>query len=149
MKKTAKLRRTPADFGFENYTHADPVAEWLGYDITDLDLKKHTVTASLTLGDKHLSSAGRVHGGVISAFFDVACGAAVFTTLAPKDFCSTVELKINYFKPLHRNDVIRTEARVVFRGNRLCTVEGHLYREGEPEPVAMASGTYYVVAAKQ
>lgn len=134
-------------FNLENYQHVDEFGKMLGYKITKVDKKNHRAEVQLKVAKKHLSPAGRMHGGVISAFFDFACGAAVFTTLAPKDFCSTVELKVNYFKPLDLGDELTAKVGVIFRGKRLCVTHGLLYSKGKKEPVAMATGTFNIVAA--
>ena len=73
----------------------------------------------------------------------------MFTTLGPDDFCSTVELKVNYFRPIELGDRLRARTEVVFRGNRLCVVYGFLYRQGEKKPVAMATSTYNVVSPRK
>jgi acyl-CoA thioesterase len=139
------MKRTLADYGFQNYPHPDHFGEWLGYEVHKVDRKHHTVEVTLQIREAHLSPAERVHGGVIAAFFDFACGAAVFTTLKPKDFCSTVEIKVNYFRPLNLGDSLTARSEVVFRGHKLCVVHGLLYRQGEAPPVAMASATFNVV----
>lgn len=146
MKRKAKIKHPRAVTGLENYTHPDWFGSWLGYRITRYDRKKHESECELLLRKDHLSPAGRIHGGVISAFFDHAAGAAVFSTLKPKDFCSTVELKVNYFRPLDAGDHLKVHMRVVFRGKRTCVVHGFLYRQGEKSPVAMATATFNVVS---
>lgn len=132
----------------KNYQHPDKYGEWLGYRVKKVDRKKHEAHVALTLRDDHLSPAGRVHGGVVSGFFDFACGAAVFSTLGRDDFCSTVELKVNYFKPLFSGDQLESHAKVLFRGKRLCGVYAQLFRKGEKAPVAMATATFNIVSAR-
>lgn len=144
---TAK-KASHKNLGLENYQHPDQFGQWLGYKAVRVSREKHTAEVALDIRSDHLSPAGRVHGGVISALFDYACGAAVFSTLGPKDFCSTVELKVQYFKPIELGDRLRGVTRVVFRGKRLCAVHGFLYKRGLKEPVAMVSATFNVVAAK-
>lgn len=131
-----------------NYQSPDKYGEWLGYKVDKVDRKKHEAKVSLTLRDDHLSPAGKVHGGVVSGFFDFACGAAVFSTMAPNDFCSTVELKVNYFRPLMSGDQLTAHTKAVFRGKRLCVVHGYLHRTGEDNPVAMATATFNIVPVK-
>jgi uncharacterized protein (TIGR00369 family) len=96
-----------------------------------------------------------VHGGVVSAFFDNTFGAATFTTLGPKDFCSTVELKVNYLKPVLLGDVLTCKCEVVYRGKRLCVLQGFIYGMGKgrtpsdaKKPVAMATATFNIISAE-
>ncbi len=131
-----------------NYTHPDQFGKWLGYQLTHMDKKEMTAEMELLIREDHLSPAGRVHGGVVSSLFDYGFGATVFSTLGPKDFCSTVELKVNYLKPLELGDKLKVTTRVIFRGKRLCVLHGFLYRNDEKNPSAMASATFNIVTAQ-
>lgn len=133
----------------KNYQYPDKYGEWLGYKIVKMDRKKFEAKVALKLRDDHLSPAGKVHGGVVSGFFDFACGAAVFSTMDPEEFCSTVELKVNYFKPLYSGDQLTSHSKAIFRGKRLCVVQAFLYRKGEKPPVAMATATFNIVPVKK
>lgn len=142
---SVKKKKGGAAFRLKNYTHPDMYGEWLGYRIAKVDRKRQESVVTLELRDDHLSPAGRVHGGVVSGFFDFASGVAVFSTLGTDDFCSTVELKVNYFRPLYSGNKLKAFSKVVFRGKRLCVVHSYLYRGREKEPVAMATATFNVV----
>jgi uncharacterized protein (TIGR00369 family) len=144
MPKTAR-----GEMGLENYRYPDRFGKWLGYRIRKLDRRRFATVTELRIREDHLSPSGRVHGGVISAFFDYACGAAVFLTLRPRDYTSTVEIKVNYLRPLERGDLLRAETRVVFRGKRLAVTHGFLYRQRQREPVAMVTATFNVVSAEK
>jgi acyl-CoA thioesterase len=136
-------------FRWLNYRHPDRFGKWLGYQIKKIDRRRHRAELVLKLTERHLSVAGRVHGGVISGFFDAACGAAVFATMGQNDFASTVELKVNYFRPLEKGDLLKCVAQVIFEGKRLRSVTAFIYRNSEKKPVAMASGTFYVVEGEK
>lgn len=142
------MQKVKNSINLKNYQLPDKYGRWLGYEVIDVNRKKRVARVKLTLRDDHLSPAGRIHGGVISGFLDYACGAAVFSTMDPHDFCSTVEIKVNYFRPLNSGDKLESEAKVVFRGKRLCVVSAFLCREGNAEPVAMATATFNIVTKK-
>lgn len=142
------LKKLPKQHGLKNYSLPDKYGVWLGYKPVRLDRKRHEAVLELKLRDDHLSPAGRIHGGVISGFFDFACGAAVFSTMEPEDFCSTVELKVNYFYPLDAGDHLICRSKPVFRGRRLCVVHALLYRKSQKKPVAMATATFNIVSKK-
>lgn len=137
------------NFALKNYKLPDKYGQWLGYKVQKINPKKKSVLLELDLKEKHLSPAGRIHGGVISGFFDFACGAAVFLTMGPDDFCSTVELKVNYFSPLDVGDQLMCEPKVMFKGKKLCVVHAILYRKGQKQAVAMATGTFNVVSVSK
>lgn len=141
------LRKTKgARTSLKNYSLPDKYGSWLGYHV--IKHKKGEAWLGLNLRDDHLSPAGRIHGGVISGFFDFACGAAVFTTMASEDFCSTVELKVNYFLPLDCGNRLICHSKVIFRGRRLCVIHALLYRKGQKQAVAMATATFNIVSKK-
>lgn len=138
------------DHGLQNYQHPDRFGEWLGYKVEAIERTPQArAEVSLVLREDHLSPAKRVHGGVISALFDMACGAAVFASMEPTDFCSTVELKVNYFRPLDLGDEVIAKTEVIFRGKKLCTVRGLLFKKSGPDPVGMCTATFNIVSAKK
>lgn len=120
----------------------------LGYRVSKLDRKNFKAESVLKIREKHLSPAARVHGGVVSAFFDNTFGAAVFTTLGRTDLCSTVELKVNYLRPLHLGDELQCKCEIIYRGKRLCVAHGFIYRNKEKAPVAMATATFNIISAE-
>jgi uncharacterized protein (TIGR00369 family) len=130
----------------DHFKHPDKFGEWLGYSILSFDKDTSSAESKLDIRKDHLSPAGRVHGGVISGFFDFACGAAVFTTLTKKEICSTIELKVNYLLPMDLGDELLAKTKVVFRGNKLCVVHGYIYNKGKK--AAMASATFNIVQVK-
>lgn len=145
-KDAGSSARSGARHGLRNYQHPDRFGEWLGYKVIEVDREKNFARAELELRDDHLSPAGRIHGGVVAAFFDYACGAAVFSTMSPDDFASTVEIKVNYLRPLNVGERLIAETRVVFRGKRICVIHGFVYKDGEDKPSAMASSTFNIVS---
>jgi uncharacterized protein (TIGR00369 family) len=146
MKRSPKgLRAQTSGPCLRHYSERDRFGEWLGYEVDRFDRKRKRAEAKLTIRPTHLSPAGRVHGGVVSALFDVTFGAAVFTTMGREDLAATVEIKVNYLRLIELGDRLRLKARVIFQGKRLCVVEGFLYVNGAREPSAMATGTFNVV----
>jgi uncharacterized protein (TIGR00369 family) len=143
------MKEKHSKFDLDNYAHRDEFGKWLGYKALKIDKKKFKFKAELVIRKDHLSPAGRVHGGVVSSFLDYACGGAVFTTLSKKDFCSTVELKVNYFKPLMVGDHIQAATEVIFRGKKLCVAYGFAYKKGSSAPVAMVTATFNIVSFKK
>jgi uncharacterized protein (TIGR00369 family) len=130
--------------GLEHYQSPDNFGRLIGYEVVAFDRDTREAEVRLEIDDRHLSASGKAHGGSISALLDFACGVAVCTTLGPKDLTSTVELKVNYFRPARKGDKLAAKAKVAFRGKRLCALSAYLYRIGDAEPVAMATATYNV-----
>jgi uncharacterized protein (TIGR00369 family) len=62
--------------------------------------------------ENHANPMGTLHGGVLCDLADAAMGVAYRSTLAPGDSFTTLELKINFLRPVWKAE-LRAEARVV------------------------------------
>ena len=91
--------------------------------------------------EKHLNPNHVVHGAVIFALADVGMGSAVQPLLAEGEICATVEIKINYFKPVREGELICTTT-VVNRGKTLANLDSVVHC-GDVL-VAKANGTYAI-----
>jgi uncharacterized protein (TIGR00369 family) len=70
---------------------------------------------------------GTVHGGWISMILDSALGCVVHTMLEAGQAYTTVELKVNFVRPVLANTGrVRAEARIVHHGGRIATSEARL-----------------------
>ena len=100
----------------------------------------------VTIDQKHLNPNRVVHGAVIFALADVGMGSAVHATLAEGEICATVEIKINYFKPVRDGELICTTV-LVNRGKTLANLDSSIHC-GELL-VAKANGTYAIFRPSQ
>ena len=120
----------------------DGFTEWMGveYLIDEGGLRR----LALMLTPHHMSRANRVHGGVLFTLLDTALGGAVVNTLPPGEGCATLEMKINYFRPIQHGR-IEAEGRLVNRSRRTAYAEGEVRNE-EGKILAKASGTFFITA---
>ena len=102
-----------------------PIARLLGFRLIRVDLGQ--AVFELEPGEHHYNPIGMVHGGVASTVLDSAMGCAIHSTLPAGTGYSTVELKINFIRPLstHTGKVL-CEARVIHPGGRIATAGGKL-----------------------
>ena len=100
----------------------------------------------VTIEEKHLNPNKVVHGAVIFALADVGMGSAIHPTLAEGELCATVEIKINYFKPVREGDLVCTTT-VVNRGKTLANLDSSVYCDDLL--VAKANGTYAIFRPSQ
>lgn len=102
-----------------------PAAALLGYRIHSVE-NGYSVF-ELDPAEYHYNPFATVHGGILATLLDTAMTSAVITTLPQGKTCSTVEIKVNFVRPVTAaTGVLRCEARPVHVGRRLATVEGHL-----------------------
>ena len=104
------------------------------------------VTFELDVGPQHTSPPGTVHGGILCDLADAAMGCANATRLEPDETFTTVELKINFLKPVW-SARLTAEARVVKRGRTVGLVECDVFDEGR-SLVARATSTCLTLAGQ-
>ena len=90
---------------------------------------------------------GTVHGGIYSDLADMAMGIAFFSALADGEAMTTLELKINFLRPIV-NGPLTAEARVINRGKTTGLVECDV-RDGQNRLLARASSTCFVLTAER
>ena len=89
--------------------------------------------------ERHHIPMEALHGGIYCDLADAAMGYAYAATLGEGETFTTVELKINFFRPVRRGR-LTAEARVVRAGATLGYVECDV-NDGEGKLVARASST--------
>jgi uncharacterized protein (TIGR00369 family) len=114
-----------------------PVAHLIGFEAKEIGDGRATVT--LTAGPQHANPMGTLHGGILCDIADAAMGIAFASTLTPEESFTTVELKINFFRPV-REACLKAQGKVVRRGRSLGYVECEITDE-RGQLVAKASST--------
>ncbi|MEJ2379347.1 MAG: PaaI family thioesterase [Pseudolabrys sp.] len=102
-----------------------PMAQTLGFLMVEAEPNRAVFEG---LPDfKYYNPIGTVHGGFAATLLDSALGCAVFTTLHKGDAWTTLELKLNYVRPITKDTgPLRAEGRVIHRGRTVATAEGDL-----------------------
>ena len=125
-----KARRTLSGLAFfrkmmDGEVPRPPMTALLNLRLIEADEGRVVFSAVPTAA--HYNGMGVVHGGLVATLLDSALGCAI-NTLAPagKTF-TTLEIKINYTRPL-TSDVgpLRCEARAIHVGSRVGTAEGRV-----------------------
>jgi 3-hydroxyacyl-CoA dehydrogenase len=77
--------------------------------------------------ERHYNGLGIVHGGLAATLLDSALGCAINTMMPAGKIFTTLEMKINYVRPLRRETgEVRCEADVIHVGGRVATAEGRI-----------------------
>ena len=103
----------------------------------ELDFIEHgRARLSLDVKQRHLQLAGIMHGGAIATLVDTAVAFAIVGASKPGARFTTIEMKVNYLRPIREGRVI-AEAKLVRDGRRIvvsdCDVfdsEGKLAAKG-------------------
>jgi len=122
-----------------------PVGELIGFEVPEAGNGRTVVT--LESGPQHFNPMGTLHGGILCDIADTAMGVAFASTLAPGESFTTVELKINYLRPVRRAK-LRAEGRVVQRGRTIGYVECEVTDE-DGKLIAKSNSTCLVLRGEQ
>ncbi len=136
-------QETPLQPDFRERAKANnvAVARLIGFEAKDVADGHATVT--LSAGPQHANPMGTLHGGILCDIADAAMGLAFASTLAPEETLTTVELKINFFRPVWQAR-LKAEGTVVQRGQTMGYVECTITDE-ENRLVAKAASTCMVL----
>jgi len=87
-----------------------------------LDLRRRGVedTGPPSPGSQHSSPPGTLHGGILCDVADAAMGCATLSVLEEGEMFATVELKINFLKPVWTGRL--TAVGSVVKGGRTITL---------------------------
>jgi uncharacterized protein (TIGR00369 family) len=118
-----------------------PVGELIGFKIIEAGDGRAVVT--LEAGPQHANPMGTLHGGILCDIADAAMGVAFNSTLASTESFTTVELKINFFRPVWKAK-LRAEGKIVRRGKTVGYVECEIADENG-RAIAKASSTCLVL----
>lgn len=75
-----------------------PIAVLIGFAITAVEPGRAVLELEAT--ERHANSMGTLHGGILCDVADAAMGIAFASTLAEGESFTTLELKINFLKPV-------------------------------------------------
>jgi len=99
---------------------APPIARLIGFDLTSI--RSGEAVIEMVASDKHANPMGTLHGGVLCDIADAAMGMAYASTLADDESFTTLELKINFLRPVW-NERLRATGRVLKGGKTVGLVE--------------------------
>jgi len=97
---------------------------------------------------RHYNPIGTVHGGFAATLLDSALGCAIFTTLAKSETWTTLELKLNFVRPISKDTgTVEAEGRIIRRRRTVATAEGTV-KDRAGKLYAHASTTCMIFPAK-
>jgi uncharacterized protein (TIGR00369 family) len=121
-----------------------PVARLVGFQI--VEVAPGRAVFEMEAGPQHANPMGTLHGGILCDIADAAMGIAYASSLEEGESFTTLELKINFLKPVWKAR-LRAEARVVKRGKTVGMVECDVMDE-TGSLVARASSTCLTLSGK-
>jgi uncharacterized protein (TIGR00369 family) len=105
-----------------------PIAVALGSEIVEISEGK--VSFAMTPQEYHYNPIGTVHGGVITTLCDSAMGCAIHSRLPAGTGYTTLELKVNFLRPLTlASGRVLCTSTVIHLGGRVATAEAKVIDE--------------------
>ena len=124
---------------------APPIAALIGFTLTSVEPGRAVV--NFEAGARHANPMGTLHGGVLCDIADAAMGMAYASTLEEGETFATLELKINFLRPVW-TATLRAEGKVIQRGRTIGLAECDITDEAR-RLVARASSTCMTLREEQ
>lgn len=91
------------------------------------------------------AETGVLHGGVITAMLDQACGMAIGSALRAPMAMATLDLRIDYMKPATPRLDLLVESECLKITHEIAFARARAYHETAEDPVAIATGTFMLM----
>ena len=102
-----------------------PFGRLLGMDLFDCGDGRFSM--SVAPEECHYNPMGCVHGGILTTLLDSVMTAAVQTALPAGKVCLTLQINVNFLKPVFvRTGEILAEGKLVSLGRQVATAEGRI-----------------------
>ena len=122
-----------------------PSARLIGFRM--VSVKPGEAVIELQATEAHANPMGTLHGGVLCDIADAAMGIAYSSNLGESESFTTLELKINFLKPVWKARLLAT-GRVVKQGRTVGLVECDITDE-KGSLVARATSTCMTLRGEQ
>ncbi len=122
-----------------------PIAKLIGFTLVSIGPGQAVMEFEAT--ERHANPMGTLHGGVLCDIGDAAMGMAYASTLGEGETFATLELKINFLKPVWKAK-LRAEASVVEAGKAIGLVMCDVFDE-KRRLIARASCTCMTLRGEQ
>ena len=123
-----------------------PIARLVGFTIDAAEPGRVTCRMETSV-ERHANPMGTVHGGILCDIADAAMGLAHASLLKEGESFTTLELKINYLRPVW-NSTLTAVGEVIKPGSTISLVECTIHDERD-RMVAKASSTCMTLRGDQ
>ncbi len=127
-----------------SFAKAIPFNAWLGLETVDFG--DGEVTLRLPHDPKLVGdpTTGVLHGGVITAAMDAACGASVFLALHTPRRIATLDLRVDYLRPSEPGRDVFCRCRCHKVTKQVAFTEGWAFHDTQEDSIARVVGTFMV-----
>lgn len=111
--------------GIEGRAPVPPAAATLGLEVIAADSERDTIELAFAAREDFTNPAGNVLGAFVAAMLYDTVGPALLATPEPDQFQSTLELNVNFLRPVRPGRVVG-KGRVVHRDGDIAFIEAAL-----------------------
>jgi uncharacterized protein (TIGR00369 family) len=122
-------------------------AATLGFEFIAADSEKGTIELAFAATEDFTNPTGNVLGAFVAAMLYDTVGPALLAILEPDQFQSTLELNVNFLRPVRPGRVLG-RGRVVHRDGDMAFLEASLV-DAQGTLIATATATARVIALDQ
>jgi uncharacterized protein (TIGR00369 family) len=123
-----------------------PIAAHFGLQI--MDIADGEVTFAGAPDESVYNPIGVVHGGFVCTLLDTVLGCAVQSTLPAGTVYTSIDITVNYLRPVHRDiGELRARGWVTKPGRRVAFASGEVL-DGQGRAVASGSGSCLVMSTQ-
>jgi len=102
-----------------------PIMSLMNIQVSEIE--EGRIVFTVEPAEYHYNPIGAVHGGLACTLFDSAMSCAVHTTLPKGVGYTTLELKVNFLRPMTRETgPVFCEGKTLYVGRRTATAEARL-----------------------
>jgi uncharacterized protein (TIGR00369 family) len=121
-----------------------PIAEHFGFQI--VRVADGEVEFTCAPDESAYNPIGVVHGGLVCTLLDTVIGCAVHSSLPAGVAYTSIELKVNYLRPVHGDrGLLSARGWLTKPGRRVAFAEGEV-RDPDGKLLATASGTCLIMS---
>ena len=118
-------------------------AATLGLELVDADADNSSIELAFNATEDFTNPSGNVLGAFTAAMLYDTVGPALLATLEPDQFQSTVDIHVNFLRPVRPGRLLAT-GRVIHRVGDLAFLEASL-RDAQSNLIATATATARVI----
>jgi uncharacterized protein (TIGR00369 family) len=133
--------------GVEGRAPLPRAAATLGFRFIDADPEQGTIELAFTATEDFTNPTGNVLGAFVAAMLYDTVGPALLATLEPDQFQSTLQLNVNFLRPVRPGTVVG-RGRVTHRDGDVAHLEASLV-DANQAVIATATATARVIGRDQ
>ncbi len=122
------------------FTFPPPIAKLLGFRLTNITAEPSATMEMESDSSIHANPMGTLHGGVLCDIADAAIGCAHWSTLKNDESFTSIDLKINFFRPM-RNGKIKAVSHLINGSRTISYYSCDIIRMEDGKLIATVTST--------